>query len=79
MATLSKICKFIYCHPAPEQFIRAIVGKDDNIFKHLLDRWISYKKTFGSEGAMVRFVGSLDAELTGKMDAFAEKWIENNC
>ena len=78
MATLSKICEFMYCHPEPSIFIRAIVGSDNRMFDHLMSKWNHFRRDFG-EGAMVRFVGALDAELTKKFDDFAEEWIENNC
>lgn len=78
MATLSKICKFIYCHCEPSIFIRAIVGPGNRMFDHLMSKWNHFRTEFG-EGAMVRFVNALDAELTKKLDDFAEKWIEENC
>lgn len=78
MSTLSKICKFIYCHPEPSIFIRAIVGSDNRMFDHLMSKWNHFRREYGGM-AIVYFVGALDAELTKKLDDFAEKWIGENC
>jgi hypothetical protein len=66
---------FIFNPPPYEEFIRAIT-KNETMYTHYAEKWVSLRRKYDTETAVVKFYRCLDSDHTPRLEKYIEDWCK---